>query len=491
MIHWKKTLLEDWTLLEFQLDGNIHPSSLADIRLPDDLSERTDKGLVFSGRGPVWLYAHLTHLAHMFSWCGTYEPRLRAAVVTSAHTNDGPSEGDLVPIDADACPVVGETRIETIQPPATHCLVSAWRPFIFVCVALLMLCSLNWITYELWTVASGWIKPYPIWVLAIVCTFFSAGFVAAALSLYQRRFLDISDVSVLLTTVALLGTGQLACSAAHDLAADVWLLVPVSVATLALYLLQRMRFTRLRSLRVLKCDQKGTFEVLNPGQGIHERTVTGSLKEFGFKHLVLPVSTPNRRPCFDSKGTTFDGEHYLSGDLTKDIEALQDLQPNWQQLMRAVRLHADQLESVWLVGSTGCGDQMDRDALDREAPRCTRLESKNVNRLGSVCFLDDAAKLLRRYLPKADITLAKSRGLSFSRVDLLQDHLKDILTKISKQTKATADQILVDTTCGQKPTSIVGAVSTLNRTGFFQYVDTSGSSDVYLFDLRIETSPAV
>jgi len=54
------------------------------------------EGIIFSGRGPVWLYGYLTHLAHPFAWVGIYDPRLSAAIVIERHTSAAPNIGDII-----------------------------------------------------------------------------------------------------------------------------------------------------------------------------------------------------------------------------------------------------------------------------------------------------------------------------------------------------------------------------------------------------------
>ncbi|RMD64812.1 CRISPR-associated protein Csx3 [Candidatus Parcubacteria bacterium] len=72
----------DFTIISFELDGPIEPSQLSQIDLPKvDLK----KGVVLSGRGPVWLYAALVHELHPAAWVATHDPRLGAVVVMS-HT---------------------------------------------------------------------------------------------------------------------------------------------------------------------------------------------------------------------------------------------------------------------------------------------------------------------------------------------------------------------------------------------------------------------
>jgi len=83
-VEFKVREKDDFTLVEFQLSGPISPGELKDI-VPPEVDPR--KGVVISGRGPVWLYGYLVHHYHPTRWVATFDPRL-GAVVVSSHTPD-------------------------------------------------------------------------------------------------------------------------------------------------------------------------------------------------------------------------------------------------------------------------------------------------------------------------------------------------------------------------------------------------------------------
>lgn len=88
---------ENYTVVVFDLadqGGVIEPHQLADIIPP---IVNTQKGVVISGRGPVWLYATLVHHYHPTPWVATYDPRLGAVVVQS-HCKDV-KIGDVIPVE--------------------------------------------------------------------------------------------------------------------------------------------------------------------------------------------------------------------------------------------------------------------------------------------------------------------------------------------------------------------------------------------------------
>ncbi len=66
------------------------------VTLPQEL--KMNEGILISGRGPVWLYGFLTHLAHPFKWVAIHDPRLGGAVVVERHSADAPAVGSLIPL---------------------------------------------------------------------------------------------------------------------------------------------------------------------------------------------------------------------------------------------------------------------------------------------------------------------------------------------------------------------------------------------------------
>lgn len=77
-------------------DRIITPQALSGLPLPEGIDPR--KGVVISGRAPVWLYAYLVHECHPTLWVACFDPRL-GAVVTSTHSTQL-SVGTVIPIEA-------------------------------------------------------------------------------------------------------------------------------------------------------------------------------------------------------------------------------------------------------------------------------------------------------------------------------------------------------------------------------------------------------
>lgn len=100
-LRWTLTEAPDFTLAAFEVvdpGGVLIPSTIRDVALPPAVIVRRDRGLVLSGRGPVWLYAYLTHLAHTYKWLGIGDPRLGGAVIVARHAPDAPELGSVLPI---------------------------------------------------------------------------------------------------------------------------------------------------------------------------------------------------------------------------------------------------------------------------------------------------------------------------------------------------------------------------------------------------------
>lgn len=86
-----------YQLVDFIIDSNgiIEPSVLPALHLPAGID--FTKGIIFNGKGPIWLYAHLAHLAHIAAWVATFDPR-KGAVVVQSHVPEM-QLGEIIPAD--------------------------------------------------------------------------------------------------------------------------------------------------------------------------------------------------------------------------------------------------------------------------------------------------------------------------------------------------------------------------------------------------------
>lgn len=73
----------EYTLIEIDLEGGIAtPEMLREMNLP---AVDNKKGVVLSGKGPIWVYGYLIHEYHATAWAATHDPRL-GYVVCSTHS---------------------------------------------------------------------------------------------------------------------------------------------------------------------------------------------------------------------------------------------------------------------------------------------------------------------------------------------------------------------------------------------------------------------
>lgn len=89
-----------WVMVSFSLsEDNLEPQRLSTLLPPDPIKENfAHKGVILSGRGPVWLYGYLVHFYHPTKFVATYDPRLQGAVVVESHGSEY-KVGDIVPVD--------------------------------------------------------------------------------------------------------------------------------------------------------------------------------------------------------------------------------------------------------------------------------------------------------------------------------------------------------------------------------------------------------
>ena len=83
------------TIALVSCDRIITPQDLENLRLPIGLDPK--KGVVISGRAPVWLYVYLAHECHPTAWVACFDPRL-GAVVTFTHSH-AVKIGQIIPLE--------------------------------------------------------------------------------------------------------------------------------------------------------------------------------------------------------------------------------------------------------------------------------------------------------------------------------------------------------------------------------------------------------
>ena len=73
---------EEYTVVHLELEKVLTTESLRKLKPP---KVNLAKGVVLSGRGPIWLYCFLVHHYHPAAWIATYDPRLGAVIVQTHH----------------------------------------------------------------------------------------------------------------------------------------------------------------------------------------------------------------------------------------------------------------------------------------------------------------------------------------------------------------------------------------------------------------------
>jgi len=79
-------------LVEFKIENGVRtPQEAFSAKLPPVPFGR---GVIISGRGPIWLYGRLIHHFHPAKWIAVFDPRLGAVVIQS-HTKEV-KEGEVL-----------------------------------------------------------------------------------------------------------------------------------------------------------------------------------------------------------------------------------------------------------------------------------------------------------------------------------------------------------------------------------------------------------
>lgn len=96
MINLTAKKYDQFTLIEIEIpEGVCTPDDLKNLGYP---LVNFQKGVILSGRAPVWVFATLVHEFHPTAWVATFDPRLGGGVVVQSH-NKSYSVGDIIPIE--------------------------------------------------------------------------------------------------------------------------------------------------------------------------------------------------------------------------------------------------------------------------------------------------------------------------------------------------------------------------------------------------------
>ncbi|RLI47497.1 CRISPR-associated protein Csx3 [Candidatus Bathyarchaeota archaeon] len=93
-VKFQRFFFPQYTVIYFELGGTITPHILQLVKPPKADGKR---GVIISGRGPIWLHSFLAHHYHYCKWVAHHDPRLGAVVVQS-HSPDR-EVGEIIPFD--------------------------------------------------------------------------------------------------------------------------------------------------------------------------------------------------------------------------------------------------------------------------------------------------------------------------------------------------------------------------------------------------------
>lgn len=86
MVKWKVKEGAGYTVVEFEIEGGVLDRTYLPVVVGSSPEVDPKKGVVLSGRGPIWLFCALAHRYHHTLWVATHDPRLGGAVVIQTHT---------------------------------------------------------------------------------------------------------------------------------------------------------------------------------------------------------------------------------------------------------------------------------------------------------------------------------------------------------------------------------------------------------------------
>lgn len=90
-----------YVVITFNSEAIVSPEELRSFEPPHAIRDNfAHKGVILSGRGPIWLYCFLCHYYHPTKFVATYDPRLQGAVVVQSHGSEY-QPGEIIPISSD------------------------------------------------------------------------------------------------------------------------------------------------------------------------------------------------------------------------------------------------------------------------------------------------------------------------------------------------------------------------------------------------------
>jgi hypothetical protein len=210
------------------------------------------------------------------------------------------------------------------------------------------------------------------------------------------------------------------------------------------------------------------------------------------KHLVLFLSSLHKDL---EKSGGVPKELSLSQDINEDIRRLEALKRGktpvrwtWEMPLRGIRHHVGDLKTVTLI----CSEE----PIPEQAHLCSEGSISQAHLFLNICRKYNQLKGITFYLlaekdgmteliclPTEEIKepLKGLSGYNFETFDILSLAMWTLLREF-KRMGYSDDEIMIDITGGQKPTSVVGASVTINRKIKAQYVQTNYPWGVISYD---------
>ena len=176
----------------------------------------------------------------------------------------------------------------------------------------------------------------------------------------------------------------------------------------------------------------------------------------------------------------------LSQNIDRDLEKIEKqkqgalpLRWAWEMPLRAIQHHQIKLKTLTLVCSKESISQVNLFAKIFE-----RYRFKNLNKIFLLAQKQGNPVLVDMFSGK---NIADLNGFNFQSFDELSQAMWFLMRTFSK-CRYPENQIMIDITSGQKPTSIVGASMTFNREIKAQYVSTNQPWEVLSYDVLLTSS---
>ncbi len=204
------------------------------------------------------------------------------------------------------------------------------------------------------------------------------------------------------------------------------------------------------------------------------------------KHLILFLSWIRAKWAEEEKGVP-PWLKLKHDSLDKDIKRIKKLKLEddkkrwpWEMPLRGIRHHLGRLESITIICSKESIGQ-----LKFFLEICDEYDELKGVKFYSLARNDNNKDQLFEIRPDYDIHAYK--GYAFEGFDQVVYAMRILLAEFGGKGHPH-DEIMIDITSGQKPTSVVAAVMTVNLDIKAQYVQTNAPWKVVSYDIKIASA---